>query len=113
MPGAAGFAFRGGPAPRRPMPSIAGALLMLLFIAASQAGAQSPQASLQTSAQAPEGASGRTAKRLALAHRHMVVAAHPLAAEAGRAVLNAGGNALDAAIATQLVLGVVEPQSSG
>jgi gamma-glutamyltranspeptidase/glutathione hydrolase len=61
----------------------------------------------------PEAASGRAAKALTIAHRHMVVAAHPLAAEAGRAILNAGGNALDAAIATQLVLGVVEPQSSG
>lgn len=64
-------------------------------------------------AQAPEAASGRVAKKLATAHRHMVVAAHPLAAEAGRAILNAGGNAMDAAIAVQLVLNVVEPQSSG
>jgi gamma-glutamyltranspeptidase/glutathione hydrolase len=68
---------------------------------------------LPSPAQAPEAASGRVAKKLAVAHRHMVVAAHPLAAEAGRAILNAGGNALDAAIATQLVLNVVEPQSSG
>jgi gamma-glutamyltranspeptidase/glutathione hydrolase len=43
----------------------------------------------------------------------MVVAAHPLAAQAGAAVLDQGGNALDAAIAMQLVLNVVEPQSSG
>src|SRR5437870_1477652 len=57
---------------------------------------------------APEGASGRVARKIAVAHKHMVVAAHPLAAEAGRAVLNAGGNALDAAVATQLALGVVE-----
>ena len=45
--------------------------------------------------------------------RHMVAAANPLAAEAGRTMLRAGGSAVDAAIATQMVLGLVEPQSSG
>jgi gamma-glutamyltranspeptidase/glutathione hydrolase len=43
----------------------------------------------------------------------MVVAAHPSAAEAGRAMLNAGGGAVDAAIAAAIVLTLVEPQSSG
>ena len=43
----------------------------------------------------------------------MVAAAHPLAAEAGREVLEKGGTAVDAAIAVQTVLGLVEPQSSG
>jgi len=43
----------------------------------------------------------------------MVAAAHPLAAEAGMAMLRAGGSAVDAAVATQMVLGLVEPQSSG
>jgi hypothetical protein len=47
------------------------------------------------------------------AAKHMVVAAHPLAAAAGRDVLRQGGSAVDAAIATQLVLTLVEPQSSG
>jgi gamma-glutamyltranspeptidase/glutathione hydrolase len=46
--------------------------------------------------------------------RHgMVVAGHPQAAEAGLAVLQAGGNAIDAAIATSLALGVAEPYASG
>lgn len=43
----------------------------------------------------------------------MVAAANPLAVEAGLEMLRAGGSALDAAIAIQLVLGLVEPQSSG
>jgi gamma-glutamyltranspeptidase/glutathione hydrolase len=62
---------------------------------------------------APEPATGRSAKTaLAVAHE-LVVAAHPLAAQAGAAILAAGGSAADAAITTQLVLGLVEPQSSG
>lgn len=47
------------------------------------------------------------------AGEHMVVAAHPLAAEAGEVILEAGGSAADAAVGVQLVLGLVEPQSSG
>ncbi|MBI5691475.1 MAG: gamma-glutamyltransferase family protein [Verrucomicrobia bacterium] len=43
----------------------------------------------------------------------MVVAGHPQAAEAGWAVLQAGGNAIDAAVATSLALGVAEPYGSG
>lgn len=42
-----------------------------------------------------------------------VAAANPLAVEAGLKVLNAGGSAVDAAVAIQAVLGLVEPQSSG
>lgn len=47
------------------------------------------------------------------AHGPLVAAANPLAVEAGMAVLNRGGSAVDAAVAVQAVLGLVEPQSSG
>lgn len=49
----------------------------------------------------------------AVAERHMVAASHPLAAEAGLAALREGGGAVDAAVAAQAVLTLVEPQSSG
>ncbi|KRA66167.1 gamma-glutamyltransferase [Caulobacter sp. Root655] len=49
----------------------------------------------------------------AYAPRGMVAAANPLAVEAGLRVLRDGGSAVDAAVAVQSVLGLVEPQSSG
>ncbi len=61
----------------------------------------------------PEIATPRHEKQAVTASRHMVVAAHPLAVEAGHAVLRLGGSSVDAAIAVQAVLGLVEPQSSG
>lgn len=61
----------------------------------------------------PEPASGWTKKQAARAERYMVAAAHPLAVEAGLKMLDAGGSAVDAAIATQLVLNLVEPHASG
>src|SRR6478752_4985299 len=60
------------------------------------------------------GASAQTsAPAVAIDARGLVSAADPRAAEAGAAMLRQGGNATDAAIATMLALGVVEPQSSG
>ena len=61
----------------------------------------------------PEIASGSTAKPGWSVRRQAVAAAHPLAADAGYQVLRAGGSAIDAAVAAQMVLALVEPQSSG
>ena len=62
---------------------------------------------------APEAATGYTAKPGWPAKKYMVAAANPLAVQAGYQILQQGGSAIDAAIATQLVLTLVEPQSSG
>ena len=61
----------------------------------------------------PEADSGRVDHPAVRARHWMVAAANPLAVDAGYAILAQGGNAIDAAIAVQLVLGLVEPQSSG
>jgi len=60
-------------------------------------------------------ASAATAQAVApvRATNQLVVSANPHASEAGRQILRAGGGAVDAAIAVQLVLTLVEPQSSG
>lgn len=61
----------------------------------------------------PEAATGYSVKPLAHARHFMLATANPLASEAGYQVLKQGGSATDAVIAAQLVLAVVEPQSSG
>ncbi|MEW7864462.1 gamma-glutamyltransferase [Aeromonas diversa] len=62
---------------------------------------------------APEASSGWSDKPGWQGHDFMVAAANPLAVDAGFQVIRAGGSAVDAAIAVQLVLTLVEPQSSG
>lgn len=62
---------------------------------------------------APERATATTVAKRVEAKSFMVAAANPLAAEAGRDILARGGNAIDALVAVQTVLGLVEPQSSG
>jgi gamma-glutamyltranspeptidase / glutathione hydrolase len=63
--------------------------------------------------QQPEGASGVTDKPGWATKKFAVAAANPLATDAGYQVLKGGGSAVDAAIAVQMVLSLVEPQSSG
>ena len=62
---------------------------------------------------APEASSGLVEKPGWIAKKFMVAAANPLAVNAGYQILKEGGSAVDAAIAIQMVLTLVEPQSSG
>jgi len=82
-------------------------------IVAALAASISMAAHAQALPVAPEHPSRWIDKKPVTSHRFMVAAANPLATEAGYEVIRAGGNAIDAAIAMQLVLGLVEPQSSG
>jgi len=61
----------------------------------------------------PEGSSGFTVKQGVATSTFAIAAANPLATRAGQQILQAGGTAVDAAIAVQMVLTLVEPQSSG
>ena len=84
--------------------ALSGALV--LAVLASPSWGLEPQA-------APEGATGWYGQGVVTAKRHMLVTANPYATEAGLEVLRQGGSAADAAVAVQLVLNLVEPQSSG
>ncbi|WP_434609566.1 gamma-glutamyltransferase [Pseudomonas sp. D2-30] len=88
----------------------------LLAVALALVACKAPPSSTSASAlpTAPEIASGyRTDLQTRHADKHMAAAANPLAAQAGREMLRRGGSAIDAAIAMQAVLTLVEPQSSG
>lgn len=65
------------------------------------------------SAEAPEIASVLGEGHARTARRYMAVTAHPAASGAASGVLARGGTVIDAAVAAQMVLNVVEPQSSG
>ena len=88
------------------------ALAALLLLAACAAPPSGPPA-VSSPAQQPESASGFTPKPGWVTTKFAVAAANPLATEAGYQILKAGGSAVDAAIAVQMVLSLVEPQSSG
>lgn len=57
--------------------------------------------------------SSNTAAKLAYGSEQVISAANPYATDAGFRILEQGGNAIDAMVTVQLVLGLVEPQSSG
>lgn len=86
------------------------AALALWLAACAQTPPPAPSAA---GAALPEGAVAGSAQATVTARRHMIATGHPLATEAGLQMLRAGGSALDAAIAAQMVLTLVEPQSSG
>lgn len=93
-------------------------LAMLLPLAfAASAGAASPAAAAPITASKedinPESATAVSGRALAKAAHYMASSANPLATQAGVDMLAAGGNAVDATIAMQMVLALVEPQSSG
>ena len=88
-------------------------VLALLALPKPAAPAQPPDNRSAYQDSAPEAATGRSEKPAVRAQRQMVVSADVRASRAGLAMLRQGGNAIDAAIATQFVLSVVEPQSSG
>lgn len=91
--------------------SISRRQLSMIAAALALAGCHTP---VNEQPPAPELGSGyRTDLTPRHAERHMAAAANPLAAEAGREMLRQGGSAIDAAIAMQAVLTLVEPQSSG
>ncbi|QGZ30439.1 gamma-glutamyltransferase [Stutzerimonas stutzeri] len=86
--------------------------LVFTFLFASLTACSTPDSSRQAPP-APEAATGYTAKPGWATERFAVAAANPLATEAGYQILRAGGSAMDAAVAVQMVLTLVEPQSSG
>ena len=104
--------------PVRALPAVIAAWSLLLAVSGCRSNAPAPaaaQTAVATASSLP--ASSLPASPLptsSIPARHaIVVAANPLAAQAGKQILQAGGSAADAAVAMQAVLGLVEPQSSG
>lgn len=87
-----------------------------LFTLPSVADSQTPTTKVTvqtTDLISPESTIARSDKSLVTGKDWMIASANPLASEAGALMLKHGGNAIDAMVATQMVLGLVEPQSSG
>jgi gamma-glutamyltranspeptidase / glutathione hydrolase len=112
---------------RQPRAHPSWVLWLGLCLAAAVCAAQTPQGAPSESSpgqplqgQAAPAAQLAPASGAPLLHRHQrgagqawVAAANPMAVDAGLEILAKGGNAIDAAVAVQTVLGLVEPQSSG
>src|SRR5512147_3177440 len=88
-----------------PSTEMIGRRVLLCFAAALLLGSAAlAHAQTSESIRDPEAPSPRHEKTEVVRYRHMIVAANPLAADAGLAMLRAGGSAVDAAIAAELVL---------
>lgn len=96
--------------PPRPLRAVTAAVVAAALVLAGCAGAAPWSGAGAGAALSP---SGPAAVRAPMARGPFVSAANPLAVEAGLKILREGGSAVDAAVAVQAVLGLVEPQSSG
>ena len=93
--------------------AVLAAVLALLVACATPSGGWTSPSAVSGAPLQPEIATGVTRKADVVTQKFAVAAANPLATQAGFEMLKAGGSAVDAAIAVQMVLGLVEPQSSG
>ncbi|MEO8654936.1 MAG: gamma-glutamyltransferase family protein [Ramlibacter sp.] len=87
--------------------------LLALCAALLGACASTPSGFTDSPAQRPDSSHASTGQAGRIAQRFAVATANPLATDAGYQMLKAGGSAVDAAVAVQMVLALVEPESSG
>ena len=97
---------------RRPRAAVLAAVLACGGAALAASATRAGQTPPPRAPARPAAEASAPARRGEVGHA-MVAAANPLAVEAGLKVLRAGGSAVDAAVAVQATLGLVEPQSSG
>ena len=106
---------RGKPGADAP-PCIAGAMVALFALAACESVQAPPAGAGDTPARTSADEAGfapTSVRKPVIARRQMVASANPIASRVGREILRKGGAAIDAAVAMQMVLTLVEPQSSG